>query len=255
MFKNTVLTLILFLSLFLVLGTLSADEIPASDAQSITLGYVDFPPYEYEDSGTPSGVLVDIVDMIFQKADIPVELQYLPFKRAYQSTKDGVIDGIFNFYKTEERQEHFDYSEPIIKNPLVIFVRKDSNIEFNKLEDLKGLNVGTMHGYSYGTDFDENTSFFKDKAISHISNFKKLTLGRIDAYPCDKLVGLHVAIENNFMSELKMLPIPIKLMEGHIGFTKGKHQDTIDRLNKVILEMHQSGEIKKMIDQYIDKNL
>ncbi len=57
------------------------------------------------------------------------------------------------------------------------------------------------------------------------------------------------------MSELKTLPTPLKVMDGYIGFTKGKHQDTINRINKVIIEMHQNGEIAKIIDQYIEKNL
>lgn len=255
MFKNIILTIAIFLAIFFASGTLLAGEPLASDKQIIKLGYVDFPPYEFEQDGKPSGVLVDIVNTIFQKADIPVEMQLFPFKRAYQITKDGEIDGLFNFYKTEERLEYFDYSEPIIKNPLVIFVRKDSKIDYNKLEDLKGLTVGTMRGYSYGTDFDKSVLFTKEEADLHVSNLKKLAFGRIDAYPCDKLVGLHVAMKNDLMSELKILSKPINVMDGHIGFTKGKHQDIINRLNKAIAEMYQSGEIDKKIDEYIEDNL
>ncbi len=255
MFRNTILTIAIFLALFLAPGMSLAEEMPVPDKQVIKLGYVDFPPYEFEHEGKPSGILVDIVNTIFQKADIPVELQLYPFKRAYNSAKVGEIDGLFNFYKTEERLEHFDYTEPVIINPLVLFVRKDSNIDFNNLEDLKGLTIGTMHGYSYGTEFDESTLFFKDSTTSHSANFKKLALGRVDAYPCDKLVGLHVAMKNNYMSELKMLPIPVKVMDGHIGFTKGKHWKIIGKLNEVITDMQQSGEMKNLINQYIEKNL
>jgi ABC-type amino acid transport substrate-binding protein len=57
------------------------------------------------------------------------------------------------------------------------------------------------------------------------------------------------------MSELKILPTPLKIMDGYIGFTKGKHQEVINRINKEIIEMHQNGEIEKIIDQYIVENL
>jgi len=251
MLKYTVLTLVILLTLFLIPNALLADEMPNAEEPAIALGYVDFPPYEFEEEGKPSGVLVKIVNMLFEKADVPLDLQLYPFKRAFNSTKEGQIDGLFNFYKTEERLESFDYTDPIITNPLVLFVRKDSNIEYSSLEDLKGLTIGTMLGYSYGPAFDKSTLFFKDATSSHASNFKKLALSRIDAYPCDKLVGLHVAMSSDLMSELKMLTIPVKVMDGHIGFTKGKHQDTIQKLNKVIKEMHDSGEIKETIDQYI----
>ncbi len=225
------------------------------NAQNITLGYVDFPPYEFNISGKPDGIMVKIVETVFQKADIPLELQFFPFKRAYEYAKEGKSNGLFNFYKTEERLRFFDYTEPIIENPLVFFVRRDAVVKFDKLEDLKGLIVGVMRGYTYGRDFDESRLFTKANANSHKSNFKKLVLGRIDAYPCDKLVGIHVAMEHNLMSELKILPTPLKIMDGYIGFTKGKHQDVIRRINKVIIEMHKNGEIEKSINQYIEESL
>ncbi len=145
--------------------------------------------------------------------NIPLELKFLPFKRAYNHAKSGKINGIFNFYKTKERLNFFDYTETIIKNPLVLFVRKDSTLSFHKLEDLKGREVGVMRGYTHGTDFDQSTLFNKIKADSHKSNFKKLVLGRITAYPCDRFVGIHVAMKNNLMSELKTLPEPLKVRD------------------------------------------
>ena len=228
-----------------------------ASAQGITLGYVNFPPYEFEDNGEPSGLLVTIVEMVFEKADIPLTLKFLPFKRAYEYVKTGSseIDGLFNFYKTKERLDFFDYTVSVINNPLVFFVRKDSVVKFSTLEDLKGLKVGVMRGYTYGTDFDKNTLFVREPTDSHKLNFVKLVYGRTDAYPCDQLVGILVAMKNNLMSELKILPTTLKVMDGYIGFTKGKHQQTINRLNRVIREMSQNGEIENIINQYLDENL
>ena len=225
------------------------------NAQGITLGYVDFPPYEFEKNGKPAGILVIIVETLFQKADIPLTLKSLPFKRAYSYAKAGKINGLFNFYKTKERLKFFDYTEPIITNPLVLFVRKDSILKFDTLEDLKGIEIGVMRGYTYGTDFEKSTFITKSESNSHRSNFMKLVLGRINVYPCDKLVGIHVAMKNNVMSELKILPTPLKIMDGYIGFTKGKHREVINRINKELIEMHQNGEIEKIIDEYIVENL
>lgn len=228
-----------------------------ASAQSITLAYVDFPPYEFEDKGKPSGILVTIVEKLFEKADIPLTLKLLPFKRAYKYVKTGSneIDGLFNFYKTQERLKFFDYTESVITNPLVFFVRKDSIVKFNTLEDLKGLKVGVMRGYTYGTDFDNSTLFSREAANSHKLNFIKLVYGRIDVYPCDQLVGIHVAMKNNLMSELQILTTPLKVMDGYIGFTKGKHSDIIGKINKIIREMHQNGEIEEIFNLYIQENL
>ncbi len=224
------------------------------NAKAVTLGYVDFPPYEFQNKGKPDGALVLIVQTLFKRADIPLKLVPLPFKRAYEETRSGSIDGLFNFYKTKEREAHFDYSDPVIKNPLVFFVRKDSQLSYEDLDDLKGLKVGVMTGYTYGPDFDTSPLFTRDPSDSHESNLKKLVLGRLDAYPCDKLVGLYVAVRNDLMSELKILPKPLAVMNGYIGFTKGKHEQTIRKINAVLTEMGKNGEIEALIDSYIESS-
>ncbi|MCP4350787.1 MAG: transporter substrate-binding domain-containing protein [Desulfobacterales bacterium] len=223
-------------------------------AKEITLGYVNFPPYEFSENGQPAGILVDIVKSAFKEAGIPLKLEFLPFKRAYKDTLEGRIDGLFNFYKNEERMPLFDYTRPVIKNSLVFFVRKDSKVKFDKLEDLKGLRIGAMIGYTYGLEFDKTTLFEIDRVSSHETNFKKLVYGRIHAYPCDKLVGIYVARKEKLMSECMILPKPLKVMDGHIGFKKGKHPDVVEKINNVVKKKQESGKINKIILNWIIYN-
>ncbi|MCP4021120.1 MAG: amino acid ABC transporter substrate-binding protein [Desulfobacteraceae bacterium] len=223
-------------------------------SQKLAIAYVDFPPYEYMENGQPAGIMVAIVKRLFRKADIEYELQYLPFKRAYNKVKLGRIDGLFNFYKIPERLAYFDYSKPIIQNPLVFFIRKESKITFQELKDLSGLTVGAMLGYTYGSEFDNTTLFVIDRAVSHFSNFSKLFYGRIDAYPCDKLVGIYLARKHKMMSEFIIIPRPLKVMDGHIGFTKGKHTKIIERLNTAIDQVKQDNTIDNIINAYLEKN-
>jgi polar amino acid transport system substrate-binding protein len=235
----------------IILGTLFS--INSTAAREITLGYVEFPPYEYCENGNPVGIQVGIVKELCKRAGISIKLQFMPFKRALEDTKRGRIDGLFNFYKIKERLPFFDYTNPVIENPLVFFVKKDSQLTYNSLEDLKGLKVGVMHGYTYGTGFDQSSLFTRESANHHASNFNKLVRGRINIYPCDKLVGIYVARKNNLMSNLKTLPVPLKVMDGHIGFTKGKHLDIISKINAELEIMKQNNEIKNIIDQYISQ--
>lgn len=212
------------------------------------LAYVDFPPYEYQENGQPKGILVGIVRTVFQRAGLPLELVYYPFKRAQEETRVGSIDGLFNFYKIPERLTHFDYSEPLIINPLVLFVRRDSGLIFNgSLSELAGLNIGAMQGYTYGAEFDQSALFTIDRAGSHELNFQKLLLGRIDAYPCDKLVGQYVLRAEGLSSQITFLSEPVNVMQGHIGFAKGRHQDVLRKINPVIREMRKSGELDRIV--------
>lgn len=220
-------------------------------ADSVNLIYHTFSPYEFKSKGKPAGIMVNVVQSIFKKADIPLELKFMPFKRALQQVKRGENDGLFILYKTNERMEYFDYTEPLLNSPLVFFVRKDSNIRFEKLSDLKGLKIGIMRGYTYGAKFDNYPDYTLEPADSHESNLKKLMMGRTDAYICDKLVGISTALKENIMSELKTLPVPLKVMTLYMVFTKGKHQDLIDKINPIIKSMTNSGQIDNFIDRFI----
>lgn len=226
----------------------------ATCSEKVVLTYFDFPPYEFQENDTPRGILITIVKEVFRQADIPLELEYLPFKRGYHYVQNGKLDGIFNFYKIDDRLAYFDYSEPIIKNPLHFFSRKDASFKYDTLDDLKGLKIGLLRGYTYGKAFDDSQIFVKDIADSHLSNLKKLEYERIDLYPCDELVGIYLAKQNNLMSELKILPKPLKVMDGYIGFTKGKHRKVIDKINPIILEMKNNGKIESIINKYFELN-
>ncbi|RQD60704.1 substrate-binding periplasmic protein [Desulfonatronovibrio magnus] len=235
--------------LFVPLWTVQAH---AASQDNVVLAYVDFPPYEYMENNEARGILVEIVRTVFDRADINLELVYYPFNRAYQEAMQGSIAGIFNFYKTPQRLEHFDFSDPVILNPLYLFVRQESELSFNgAIEDLSGLNVGVMSGYTYGAEFDNCNLFNLDKANSHESNFKKLIMGRIDVYPCDWLVGHYVLQNHGLQHNVRALPVPLTVMEGHIGFAGGRHHDVLKRINPVIRTMHESGEIQAIIDIYI----
>lgn len=240
MFRKAILSILL---VFFIFST--------GRSETITLAYVDFPPYEYVENDQPRGILVEIVQKAFNSAGIAVEFHFLPFKRAYEQVKWGTTDGLFNFYKIPERLPYFDYSVPIIKNPLVFFVRKDSRLRFQTLDDLNRLKIGVMRGYTYGTEFDQSRLFTKEPTDSHLSNLLKIVRNRIDAYPCDKRVCIHVANQHDLMDELKILPKPLRVMEGHIGFTKGKHGNLIERINREILRMHLSKEIDAIIERHI----
>ncbi len=227
---------------------------PGLQAKTVKLIYVSFPPYEENINGKPAGILIQIVEQIFKKADIPFDLTFLPFKRGYEMVKEGQYDGIFNFYKIDERLPYFDFSAPIIKNPLVFFVHKDSDMVYESLHDLNQKKIGVMLGYTYGKEFDDARNFTKDTAGEHEYHFRKLILGRLDAYPCDKMVGIYTARKEGLMDQLKILPNPLKVMTGHIGFTKDRHKDVIEKINFEITRMEKSGKIDETINNFINNN-
>ncbi len=221
---------------------------------ALTIAYVDFPPYEWKGKDDRAhGIQVELVKIIFKRAGIPLKLVHRPFKRALESAKKGTIDGLFNFYKIPARLKIFDYSVPVIDNPLVLFVLKDSKLKYKTLKDLKRTKVGVMRGYTYGAKFDSSKLFTRQPANSHINNYEKLLRGRVGLYPCDRLVGMWTLKMMKAQDKVKVVGVPLKVMDGHIGFTKGKHIATVKKINKVISKMKKSGELEKLITKLKDQ--
>src|SRR3989339_504617 len=214
------------------------------NAFSMVLAYVDFPPYSWQENASAKGLQIQIVNSIFKNARLELKLIHLPFKRAYQNVKEGKIDGLFNFYQTPERLQWFDYSLGFIKNPLVIFKKTNRQIDINKLA---GLKVGVMRGYTYGSEFDHASNFTRYVVDSHESAFLLLKKNRIDVYPCDYRVGNWHIEKLSLQNEINSISKPLKIMDGHIGFTKDVHQKNIQKINNAIKSMIKSGEIDTII--------
>ena len=111
-----------------------------------------------------------------------------------------------------------------------------------------------MLGYTYGSEFDNSKLFQKHTLNKHEKNLELVIKGRLDAYICDKLVGVYVARKEGYYQQLKILPNPLKTMKGHIGFTKGKHQPLIEIINNEIKLMQESREIDKRIQSFMTQH-
>lgn len=142
--------------------------------------------YEY-------GLASHIVCEAFKSEGINVVWGFRPWKRAYEEAKDGgKWDASAVWWPTDEAKESFLVSEPVVKTSFVFFHLKSRKIQWESLEDLKGLQIGFTRGYDYGKEF---MAAVKEKKISvqevtaDEQNYKKLLIGRIDIFPNDPIVG------------------------------------------------------------------
>ncbi len=136
------------------------------------------------------GFVTQIVKEAFASEGVSIGLVYLPWKRGYEMTKRGDYDGAFMWRYSEERGEHFLFSEPLIENQAVMFHRKGIDFEWTSGESLLGYVIGGTIGYHY--EFSEYPGVEIDWVESDRVNLKKLLHGRVDLFALDKRVGYHM---------------------------------------------------------------
>jgi len=158
-----------------------------ADMKVLKGGTWQLPPYQYEDeSGKVVGYFTDIFTATCKEIGISAKMIMAPYARCQENTKNGKFDFYVSGGKTKARQEwgYFPSDGFMFQAwGLVILKKNAGKIQYKKLEDLKGLNIGVIRGGYYGKKPMEYTR--KHSNIEEVSkqtqNYLKLDRGRIDA--------------------------------------------------------------------------
>ncbi|MDY0362875.1 MAG: transporter substrate-binding domain-containing protein [Desulforegulaceae bacterium] len=164
---------------------------PVLSIETISLSSLEWAPYIGK-SLENEGYIAELVKKAFEISGYKAHIEYMPWARTVEMTKNGEFDGYLPEYYADTLNENFLVSKPFPGGPLVLFKLKSKNISYSKLEDLKLYNIGVVRGYVNTQEFDNASYLKKDEAKDDLTNLKKLGAGRIDLMIADKFVGLYL---------------------------------------------------------------
>ncbi|APW41105.1 substrate-binding periplasmic protein [Rhodoferax saidenbachensis] len=244
------MTVRVFAQLLLCLGLWSGT---ARAETLLVFGGDGYAPGTYLLHGEPAGTLVDLLRRISEKTGDEYQVRLYPWKRAYDHAQRGE-GAVIGLSMTPERQERFDFSEPMYYNDLQLVVRKGQGFAFRSLSDLKGKSVGGGLGVSYGADVDAAIDaglFVMERDSDPSERLNKVLLGQLHAAVIghgmpglDYLVKKHPRLQAR-RSELVALPKPLARDPLYFAVAKSmQKRDVVDRLNKALRELQRGGAIK-----------
>jgi len=178
-------------SLFLLMGPSGAH----GNEKIVKLSSLEWPPYigaEMENQG----YVAEAVRAAFERRGYRVEIEFFPWNRAVAMAHDVKVYGYFPEYYSDEVAKDYILSEKFPGGPVGFFKRKDKDISFAKLEDLKGYRIGVVKGYVNTAEFDAASYLTKDESVDDLMGLKKLLAGRTDLFFCDKFVGNYIGKKN-----------------------------------------------------------
>nr|WP_298166022.1 transporter substrate-binding domain-containing protein [uncultured Pseudomonas sp.] len=237
--------LLLVLALGLVTAPVLADPVVAIDNAN--------PPFMYQEAGQAKGLYPMLLRAVFQRAGISVEVRAMPWKRALRMGENGRV-GIGGIYKTAERLEVFDYSQPLFEEKLLIYVRKGAAIKFEQIGDLYDKRVGVIRGWSYTAAFDEalkSGRILASQSSSDEANFRMLASGRLDAVIAIELAGQRL-IQQLQLNNVQALELPLSINPTYLVFgKKAQQQALLQRFDQSLLDMREDGSLDKLVRQAI----
>ena len=199
-----------------------------------------------------NGFTSHIISEAFKLEGFEVEFTFYPWKRVYEAAKSGDrFQASSWWYTSEEREQEFYYSEPLLVDSMVFFHLKNNAMpDWKSLDELKGQRIGATAGYTYTPEFwDAAKSGSLDiaEASTDELNFKKLLKGRIDMFATSAIVGQNILNEHFEEGEADKVtyhPQPLVSSSGHLLFSRklANGQDLVDTFNRGLAELRDSGQ-------------
>lgn len=228
--------------------------------ESILIMSDDYEPYTSSQK-QGSGVILDIVRQAFATKDILVKYKFAPWKRCEKMVETGEAFGAIPYFKTQERLQNYNFSDPIIYSYNTFFYNKKklpNGFTWNTLEDFQGYRMGGILGYWYMSAF-ERAGLTVDEVRSDKQNLEMLIAQRIDFTIIDKLTGMQLLMEHfpDDMQTIGILDKPESFLKFYvmISRTYPKAAEFTEQLNYGLKKLKVSREYYKILEQYqIPKN-
>lgn len=201
-----------------------------------------------------NGIDAEILNAIAEKLKVTLIIREDPFKRRLYLIKNGTIDLMAGLLKRPEREEYIHFVQPPYKerSDTVFFVPKGRSSLIQTYKDLYSLKIGTTLGSKYFHQFDGDNRLNKEPAPGVMTNFKKLLLGRLDTVIYPEGRGLDQIHAMGFADKIEIARYRFsKKKQVYIGISKKSHlMGKIDKIESVIRQMIEQGEIEKIIIAY-----
>ena len=208
-----------------------------------------FPPYEYKDGNEFKGIDVEVAKIIGEKLGCEVEILDIEFDALIPAVMSGKADfAMAGMTVTEDRKQNINFSETYQKAVQAIIVPDDSPIK--TIDDMNGKKVGVQSGttgdiYCSGDFGEENVVRYSKIPDAMLA----LKTKKIDVVVVDDQVAKTLVETNG--EGYKILDTPYAEEEYAIGINKN-NTELLNNINQVIKEIKSNGQLKTIVDKYIN---
>lgn len=242
----------------------STDEPPAGEdfslVQAGTLTVcsdIPYPPFEFEDSSSPSGYSgfdIDLVAAIAESLGLDVSIQVVGFDGLQSGTTlvAGTCDMAASAMTiTPEREANLDFADPYYDSLQSLLVSTDSGIA--SIDDLAGKKVGVQQGTTgeaYATEnVPEGTEILSFPSDGEL--WPALQGGVIDAILQDQPVNVeHARADSGYV-----LVEEYNTDEQYgFAFAKGERTALLEAVNAALADLRADGTYQQIYDEYFSAN-
>ncbi|MGZ9899181.1 substrate-binding periplasmic protein [Shewanella gaetbuli] len=243
---------ILTLGIYCLLSIIS---LPLNAATSVRIMTSDYAPYT-SSNAHDSGVVLAIIETAFATQGVSVEYEFAPWKRGEMMVASGKAFGAVPYFKNEQRQQNYDFSDPVIYSVNKFFYNTEKfpdGFTWHTLEDFQGYQMGGILGYWYLPAF-KKAGLTVSKVSTDQQNLGMLLLKRNDFTVIDELTG-KLLLTQYFPEEshkIAVLEKPESIAAFHVMISR-KYPDAkkmAQLLNTGLQQIKASGKYQQILQRY-----
>jgi arginine/lysine/histidine transporter system substrate-binding protein len=249
---SVLLMSILLMGVLAACGTTDKGTSDNKEAKVLIMGTsAEFPPFETVDpnNGEFIGFDIDLAKAITSELGYELEIKDMKFDGLIGALQAGTIDFIASgMSATEDRKKNVDFSTEYLHANELFVTTKDSAVK--GMDDIEGITVGTQLGsiQEAGAKKLAETTDMKVKTLDRVPDLvQELKAGRIDAVLLDE------AVADGFIKDMDLAGFKNENSASPgmaIAFPKGKDAALVEEFNKVLKQMEENGEFKKLQEKW-----
>ncbi|MGM0435201.1 MAG: hypothetical protein ACQEQ1_11125 [Pseudomonadota bacterium] len=232
---------------FVLLASLGAAALQAkpASAEPVTFSLAAIEPWaERTLEGERRGLLVDLVEEIRSRADIPIRYQVRPHSRAILEMEEGHAEFVPTFVAPGIKEIGKPVADLLDVQVLVLGRADDDPID--SLNGLQGENVGYLSGTWYGHTFTTNEAIRKVPVNNVAHGLRLLQRDRLRA-----VVASEVAIPAGFDPDGSGAPVRtlmrLDTLKGKIYMSRSSpREEAAEAIAAAIEGMHEDGTMERL---------
>lgn len=245
---------------FICLLTVIWAIVAATSAQAykpFVIGTDEWEPYEYKQGNKTIGLSTEIVQEVFDQCNTVIEsITDYPWVRGEMMLIRGDLDGLYTAAYNAERAEKVKYPNvSLVDSSWVLYSKRDKNLKYTKLEDLKGKSIGLVRGYRYTPEFMKYVEMNcqVDYVNQDILNFRKLILDRVDYVIADKYNGSIILDEQKMNDQVTIQDVTVGDIPLYFIFSSKIQDEFIHTFEEKLKTFKTTEKYRRILLKYLGR--
>jgi polar amino acid transport system substrate-binding protein len=206
------------------------------------------PPYVDVINGQASGMMIDLIEQLFTRAEVEYSIEFVPWRRAFLTAQTEQNSCVFPVQRSQEREPLLHWIGPIQITKTGFYTLEKDNFSIRTIADVEGYTIGSLAG-GVAAEYLAAQGIHTSETSENFPNLLMLGSHRIDIWASDTVTADYIIHTQGGDKKIrKSLEFFTTLRA--LGCHLDVDQSTIDQLSRSLKSMYQDGTIDKILMRY-----